>query len=180
MIVIILFLLGLVFLIFLFLPWSFGALFQSSSKKAIKNIIELAEIKKGDKIADLGSGTGKLVVELAKTGAEVHGYETNPFLFWLSKKRIEKNKLQKNAFVHRENFWKADIKDFDIITIFQIRFVMKKLEDKIKKEAKKNVKVISNTWKFSDKKPLKSKSKAYLYTFNNGKTFKYISKLSSL
>jgi SAM-dependent methyltransferase len=171
MIIAILFLAGLIVLIFTFFPWGFGAPFQSSSGKAIKNIIELGGIKKDDRVADFGSGTGKLVVELAKTGAEVHGYETNPFLVWLSRKRIEKNNLQKTAFIHRKNFWQADIRNFDIITVFQIKFVMKKLEGKLKKEAVKNMKVISNTWKFPGVTPVKTKSKVYLYVFDQGQNF---------
>ncbi|MCP6727593.1 MAG: hypothetical protein KJI69_06300, partial [Patescibacteria group bacterium] len=67
-----------VFILFLFLPLAFGAPFQPSSKKRVRIITEIAKIKEGERVAELGSGNGKLVIALAKTGAEVHGYEINP------------------------------------------------------------------------------------------------------
>ena len=150
------------FFVFVFMPWTFGAPFQSSSKKEIGNIIKLANIKKTDKIVDLGSGNGKLVIELAKTGAEVHGYEVNPLLVWWSLRKIKKLGLKK-AFIHKKSFWDVNLKKFDVIAVFQIYYVMKTLSKKIKKEAKKNVRIISNTWKLPGKKPIRKLSNVYLY-----------------
>ena len=159
---------GIIILILsiIFIPWKFGAPYDPSRKKEIDSMIELAEIKEGDKAVDLGSGDGRLVIELAKAGAEAHGYEVNPFLVWLSKSKIRKQGLENKAFIHKKNFWESDLGNFDIITIFQISFVMNKLGEKIKKSGKKGVKVISNTWKFPQEKPTKSKSNVYLYIFN--------------
>ena len=150
------------FFVFVFMPWAFGAPFQPSSKKEIKNIIKLANIKKTDKIVDLGSGTGKLVIELAKTGAEVHGYEINPLLVWWSRRKIKRLGLKK-AFIHKKSFWDVDLKKFDVIAVFQIYYIMKKLGNKIRKEAKENVRIVSNTWKLPGKKPVKKLSNVYLY-----------------
>ena len=150
------------FFVFVFMPWTFGAPFQSSSKKEIGNIIKLANIKKSDKIVDLGSGNGKLVIELAKTGAEVHGYEINPLLVWWSRRRIKKLGLKK-AFIHKKSIWDVNLKKFDVIVVFQIYYVMKTLSKKIKKEAKKNVRIVSNTWKLPGKKPIRKLSNVYLY-----------------
>ena len=150
------------FFVFVCMPWTFGATFQSSSKKEIKNIIKLANIKKSDKIVDLGSGNGKLVIELAKTGAEVHGYEINPLLVWWSRRKIKKLGLKK-VFIHEKSFWDVNLKKFDVIAVFQIYYVMKTLSKKIKKEAKKNVRIVSNTWKLPGKKPIRKLSNVYLY-----------------
>ncbi len=148
---------------FLFMPWRFGAPFQPSSKKETKNIIKLANVKKGDKVAELGSGNGKLVIEFAKLGAEVHGYEVNPFLVCWSRRKIKKTGLEKRAFIHKKNFWNADLKDFDVIIVFQIYYVMEKLARKIKKQAKKNARVVSNTWRLPKIKPVRKISHVYLY-----------------
>lgn len=153
------------FIIFIFLPWRFGAPFEPSSRKELKNIIKLANVKKREKIIDLGSGNGKIVIELAKKGAEVHGYEVNPILVWFSRRKIKKLGLEKNAFIHWQNFWKVDLKDYNVIVLFQVNYVMKKLAGKIKRESKKGTRVVSNTWKFPGKKPVKKISRVYLYKF---------------
>ena len=154
-----------VFILFLFLPLAFGAPFQPSSKKRVRIITEIAKIKEGERVAELGSGNGKLVIALAKTGAEVHGYEINPVLILWSRWKIKKLGLEKKAFVHWKNFWKVDLKKFDVIILFQVYYIMRKLGNKIKKEAKKGTRVVSNTWKFPGKKPVKKISHVYLYKF---------------
>lgn len=159
-------LLGFFFLLFvIFIPWKFGAPFQSSSKKERKNVVKLANVKKGDKVADLGSGNGSLVIELAKKGAIVHGYEINPILIWWANKRIKRLGLQKKAKIYKKNFWYINLRKYDVIAIFQVYYVMKKLGKKLDKELKKGTKVVSNTWKFPKRKFLKKLSHVYLYKF---------------
>jgi cyclopropane fatty-acyl-phospholipid synthase-like methyltransferase len=165
MINIILIVIGIIF--FVFVAWLassfFGAPFQPSSDRELKEMIEISDVKKGQKVADLGSGDGKVVIEFAKKGAEAHGFEINPFLVWLSRMKIKKLGLENKAFIHRKNFWKQDFSDFDIITLFQIYYVMHTLEDKMKNELKKGAKIVSNTWRFPKWKPEKQEGKIYLY-----------------
>lgn len=154
-------------IILIFLIWIssalFGAPFQPSSDKEVKEIMELANVKKGQKTADLGSGNGKIVIEFAKRGAEAHGFEINPLLVLLSQKRIEKLGLQKNAFIHWKNFMKQNFSDFDIITSFQINYIMPDLEKKLMNELRQSSKVVSNTWKFPTWKPKRKLGHVYLY-----------------
>ncbi|MFZ1970731.1 MAG: methyltransferase domain-containing protein [Candidatus Nanoarchaeia archaeon] len=160
----------LIIILLIFFSWIssffFGAPFQPSSNRALKEIIELAKIKKGQKTADLGSGNGKIVIEFAKQGAEAHGFEINPFLVWISRRKIKKAGLQKKAFIHWKNFFKQDFSKFGIITSFQISYIMPELECKLKRELKEGAKVISNTWKFPNWKPKKRLGDVYLYLKN--------------
>tara|TARA_Y100000031_G_scaffold123901_1_gene139406 strand:+ start:277 stop:780 length:504 start_codon:yes stop_codon:yes gene_type:complete len=140
-----------------------GAPFDSTNRKTLRKMIKFSKIKKGEKVADLGSGNGKIVIEFAKRGIEAHGFEVNPFLVWFSRRKIKKLNLEKKAFIHQKNFWKQDFSQFDLISIFQVGYIMGKLEKKLKKELKKGSRVISNTWKFPNWKPEKQEGYAYLY-----------------
>ena len=152
----------LAILIALFAPLIFGAPFQPSSKKQLNKMIKLAKIKKGDKVADLGSGDGRVVIELAKHGAEAHGYEINPLLVLWSCRKIKKLGL-KNAHIHWKNFWKINFRQFNKIILFQVYYIMKKLEKKIKKEALPGTKIVSNQWKFPTLSLIKKQGKIQLY-----------------
>ncbi len=160
------FLVSVIILLIIFAVWIssafFGAPFQPSSNKATNEILELAKVKKGQKTADLGSGNGKIVIEFAKRGAEAHGFEINPLLVLWSRHKI-KNLGLKNAFIHWKNFMKQDFSDFDIVTSFQISYVMPELEKKLQRELKPKSKVISNTWKFPTWKPKRKLGIVYLY-----------------
>ncbi len=66
---------------FYVIPWLFGAPFEPTEEKKLKKIIKLAKIKPGDKIAELGSGDGRIVIEFAKRGAEDMDLRSILFLF---------------------------------------------------------------------------------------------------
>ena len=149
---------------FYIIPLLFGAPYEGSGKKKVEDIIELAKAKKGDKIVDLGSGDGRIVIEFAKKGIESHGFEINPLLVLASRYKIKKLKL-KNAFIHWKSFWKVDLGKYDIVVLFQYKTIMEKLKKKLEKELKKNVSVVSYHWKFRNLKISKEKGDIYLYKF---------------
>lgn len=158
--------LGLIFVGFVFwvfIPHGFGAPYQATANSRVRIMLKLARVKKGDKAVDLGSGSGELVIALARKGAEAHGYEVNPFLVWYSRKMIKRAGLKGKAFIHKENFWDVNLKDFDIITIYQVNYVMPRLAEKLQKEVKKSARIISNTWQFRKWKPIKKIKNIYLY-----------------
>ncbi|HTZ41777.1 MAG TPA: methyltransferase domain-containing protein [Candidatus Omnitrophota bacterium] len=160
-------LLFLILLLLVFAVWIssalFGAPFQPSSDKALERIVKLAGIKKGQKMMDLGSGNGKIVIEFAKKGIESHGFEINPLLVLWSRRRIRKLGLQKKAFIHLGDFMKQDFSEFNVITSFQISYIMPDLEKKLQRELKRGARVVSNTWKFPNWKPKRKLGDVRLY-----------------
>jgi len=141
----------------------FGAPFEPSNNQALRKMIEFSKVKKGDKVAELGSGNGKIAIAFAKKGAIVHGFEINPFLVLLSRRKIRNLGLESRVKIYWKNFWKQDLSKFDIITVFQIGNFMPKLERKLKKELTKGTRIVSNTWKFPNWRPKKVENDVYLY-----------------
>jgi len=154
---------AIVFSIFFLWPFLFGAPFEPTSEKKIKKMIRLSKVKKGDKAVDLGSGDGRIVIALAKQGAEAHGYEINPFLVLISRYRIKKVGLKGKAFIHWKNFWNVDFKKYDVVMLFQFKTIMDKLEKKLKKELKPGSRVVSYYWKFPKWKNSNKIENIYLY-----------------
>lgn len=143
----------------------YGAPYQASSTLAARKIIKISGVKKGQKVAELGSGNGKLVIEFARKGAIVTGFEINPLLVWVSRWKIRRLGLQKNAIIKQENFWNVSLSKFDIVSVFQVWHVMPHLEKKMKKEMRKGTKVVSNTWKLRGMKPTRKDGHVFLYKF---------------
>jgi len=150
---------------FMCLPILFGAPFEPSRMKRIKLMLKFSSPKKGDKVAELGSGNGKVAIEFAKINPEikVDGYEINPLLVLYSRRRIKKLGLENQIKIYWKNFWKVNLGKYDIISVFQIIFIMNKLEKKLKAELKPGAKVISNEWKFPHWHVKKQEGKVSLY-----------------
>ena len=151
--------------IFFIFPWITGAPYEPTHKKQLKQILKFANIKKNDKIVDLGSGDGRLVIEFAKKGSNAYGFEINPFLVLFSRIKIKKLGLEKNATIYWKSFWKADLSKYNIIVLFQFKTIIKSLQNKIIKESKTNTKIISNTWEFPKWK-YKKRNGVYCYKIN--------------
>lgn len=140
-----------------------GGIYVPTKIEKIKKMVDFLEIKTGEKAVDLGSGDGRMVIALAKAGAESYGYEINPFLVALARKNIKKAGLEEKAFVFQKNFWKEDLSRFDIIAVYGILHIMKRLEVKLKKELKENARVASNAFPFPTWKHAKEREGIYLY-----------------
>ena len=119
-----------------------GAPFLPTDQADTQKMVELANLKPGDKLADLGSGDGRILIAAAKLGAEAHGYEINPLLVLWSKWKIKKGGLSDKAFVHWKNYWLEDFSNFDVVTIFGITGIMEKLGEKLSRELKPGSRVI--------------------------------------
>jgi len=120
-------------------------------------MINLAHIKKGDTVYDLGSGNGKLLLLASKKGAETVGFEINPLLVLFSNLR--------GAPTRWKNFWHADIHDADVIFIYLIPWKMKRLVAKIKKECKQGTIIVSNSFIFPNWKILRQDVAHHVYVF---------------
>ncbi len=130
------YLVGAVILYLLLRPVTRGAPYFTTKPGSVDAILRLAHAGPHNKVADLGSGDGRILIAFAERGVESHGFEINPLLVWLSRRRISRAGLAGKAFVHWESFWKADLSGFDIVVVYGITHIMKKLEEKLEKELK--------------------------------------------
>jgi len=126
-------------------------------------MMELAQIRKGIKAADLGSGDGRVVIALAQAGAEAHGFEIDRKLVAESRKKIKEAGLEGKAFIHHQSFWDSNLAGFEVITIYGITSIMEKLEKKLKTELKNGARVISNYFTFPSWEHNEKRERVYLY-----------------
>lgn len=126
-------------------------------------MLELADTIKGKKMADLGAGDGRIVIQFAKAGAEAHGYEVDPTLAFKAEQNIMEEGLDEKAFIHIEDFFQIDYSQYDIITIYGMSVVLAKLEKPIQRALKPGARVISSIFTFPNWKPRISKDNVHLY-----------------
>lgn len=135
-----------------------------SSSDRLKEMMELTGKINGLKAADLGSGDGRVVIELAKAGAkEVHGFEINPKLVLEAARKIEEAGLDGQVFIHLKDFFEADLNDFDVITGYWITSIMGKLEEKLQQELKPGSIVVSNYFTFPNWPHVQKQGSIYVY-----------------
>lgn len=129
----------------------------------IETILKLIKIKPGQRVVDLGSGDGRLLVATAKKGATAYGYEIREKYYRRSKQLIQKEGLQDKAFVYHCDFWKKDLSPFDLVFIYGIDSMMLDLAEKLKKELKNGAVVVSNGFKIPGWEIWKEEKFIYAY-----------------
>ena len=151
-----------VILVFL-LPPVLGAPFVPTSNAVVETMVALANIKPGERMVDLGSGDGRIVIAFAQAGAEAHGYEINPSLVFWSRLNIRRLGLRNKAFIHWRSFKACDFSKFAIVTTYTLPRFMASLEGKIQTTLPKNGRVVSHQFRFPNWEPTEVKDKVYLY-----------------
>lgn len=156
-----------IFAFYSLLAYFVGVPYVPTLNMTMERMLELAEIKPRQKIADLGSGDGRLLIVAARKGAQAVGWEINPILAILSKIKIRHAGLQDKITIHVESYWPADLKKFDVIFLFLIPNKMEQMEQKLRRELKPGAKVISNSFVFPNWQYSKKLGEVYLYEIDS-------------
>lgn len=139
-----------------------GVPFLPTHNKQAERMIQLSGLKQGMRAVDLGSGDGRLLFLAAKTGANVVGYELNPFLFLWSKVLISVRRLA-GVEVKFKSIYKAELKDVDVVLAFLFPKPMERLGPKLFSELKPGAKIFSYTFPIPDKTPVSKEEGIYEY-----------------
>ncbi len=140
-----------------------GAIYEPSDRAQTALIAEMARVEPGDLAADLGSGDGRVVIALARAGAQAHGYEVNLYLVLLSRLNIRRAGLAGRAFIHWKSFWRASFEDFQVVTTFQVGVIMARLEAKLAGELAPGARIVSHHWRFPTLPIVEYRQDVYLY-----------------
>lgn len=126
-------------------------------------MLELADIKAGETVVDLGSGDGTLCIEAAKRGANAVGIEINPFLVRISRWRAKRAGVAGQVNVIKKNFWNCPLTDIDVVFLYLWPETLERLEKKLREELKPGSRIISNNFPIKNWAPIAEKNHVYLY-----------------
>lgn len=138
-----------------------GAPYVPTLTAPTQGAIKLLGLKKGQTFYDLGSGDGRLLAAAANQGLRAIGYELNPILVLISRRRL---KRYANVQVRWGSFWRADISDADGVFVFLVDIHMKRLDRYLKKQ-KRPLRLVSYAFEIPGKKPLKRQGALVLYRY---------------
>jgi tRNA A58 N-methylase Trm61 len=142
-----------------------GAPFAGIKPHKIGKMIKMAEIKPVDRVVDLGSGDGRILIEAAKIypQAKYLGYEIDPFLIRKSRKKMRDMGFVGLINIKRKNYLKENLSSFDVVFLFLIPYQMNRLEKKLKKELKPGARVISYGFQFNHWSEVDHEGEIYKY-----------------
>lgn len=153
------------------LPVFFGAPWHPTSKKNIKLMLEICEAKPGEKLYDLGSGDGRVLIFAARYfGLIGVGLEIDPVKVWISKFLINRMGVKDSVQILRQNVYDFNYSDADILFIYLSHQAHDRLFPEIIGRLKPNARIVCYRFCLRGIKPLKisSDKSIFLYQLNKG------------
>lgn len=116
----------------------------------VARMLQLAELKKGEKMFDLGSGDGRIVLMAAKRfGADATGIEIDESLCRQSTAEIKRQGLEKTARIICGDVTTQDYSSADVLTVYLLPDSNTKIRPMLEKQLRKGARVVAHDFEFS-------------------------------
>jgi protein-L-isoaspartate O-methyltransferase len=122
----------------------------------VERMLQLGELKQGEKMYDLGSGDGRIVIQAArKYKADAYGVELDESLVKQSTERIRTLGLSAAAHIIKGDLLQQDYSSADLVTIYLLPVAIEKVTPILDKQLKKGARVVAHDFEFFEWKPAK-------------------------
>jgi tRNA G37 N-methylase Trm5 len=121
----------------------------------VDKMLELADVKKGNVVYDLGCGDARILVTAAKKyGVKGFGFDIDPQRIKESLENVTKNKVQDLVSIRKSDIFKLDLKDADVVTLYLLPELNVKLMPQLAK-LKPGARIVSHDFAMKGAKPNK-------------------------
>jgi protein-L-isoaspartate O-methyltransferase len=125
--------------------------YYPTPESIVEKMLQLGGLKAGEKMFDLGSGDGRIVIMAAeKFRADAVGVEWDKELFRQSMERIQALKLQKTARIINGDILQQDYSSADLITVYLLPLSNDKVRPILDKQLKKGTRIVAHDFEFKD------------------------------
>lgn len=120
----------------------------------VEKMLQLGGLKAGEKMFDLGSGDGRIVIMAAqKFHADANGVELDKDLAKKSMEKIRMLGLEKNAHILIGDLLKQNYSSGDLITVYLLPVSNDKVQPLLDRQLKKGARVVAHDFEFKNWTP---------------------------
>jgi protein-L-isoaspartate O-methyltransferase len=125
-----------------------------SPQEIVDRMLELADLRPGEKLYDLGSGDGRiLVTAVVRFKAKAVGVEISDDLVASTNDRIHRLGLDNDARVIHGNFLDTDLSPADVVTLYLATDANELLRPNLEKYLRNGARVVSHDYRVPGWKP---------------------------
>jgi ribosomal protein L11 methylase PrmA len=131
-------------------------IFVPTPQDVVEKMLEIANVKKGDVLYDLGSGDGRIAITAArKYGVRATGIDIDPERIKEANENAKKAGVANLVTFKQEDLFKADFKNATVITLYLLPDLNVKLRPRLWAELKPGTRIVSHQFEMGDWKPEK-------------------------
>ncbi|MGA2630425.1 MAG: hypothetical protein ABSG54_09420 [Terriglobia bacterium] len=117
--------------------------YEGTPLPVVEKMLELAQVRPGELVYDLGSGDGRIVVmAVQKFGARAVGIELDPRLARRSTETLQHAALIPQARIIEGDVLEQDLSPADVVTVYMTPYGMGKLRSRLEKQLRPGARVV--------------------------------------
>jgi len=121
--------------------------------EVVDKMLELADVRPGEVVYDLGCGDGRIPVRAAKKyGVKAWGFDINPVRVKESLENVEKNNVKNLVTIKLQDIFELDLSKADVITLYLLPQLNVKLIPQLDK-LKPGCRIVSHDFNMEGVKP---------------------------
>jgi len=129
-------------------------IFVPTPQAVVDKMLELAEVKPGDVVYDLGCGNGRIVVTAAKKyGVKAVGFDINPVRVKEAWENVKENHVENLVTIRQDDIFTLDLSQANVITLYLLPSLNVKLMPQLAK-CKPGTRIVSHDFDMRGAKPL--------------------------
>lgn len=122
----------------------------------VEKMLELAEVKKGDVVYDLGCGDGRIVVTAAKKyGVKAVGFDIDPQRVKEAIANVKSNKVEHLVTIRQDDIFTLDLTPASVVTLYLLPDLNVRLMPQLAK-LKTGSRIVSHEFDMRGAKPIKT------------------------
>lgn len=118
----------------------------TTPEPVVTRMLDMAKVKKGDMLYDLGCGDGRIVIEAAQRGAKGVGIELNPHLVEEAQQNAVKAGYADKVQFRVQDIFEADFSEASVVTLYLLPEINKKLRPQLWTQLKVGTRVVSHAF----------------------------------
>jgi cyclopropane fatty-acyl-phospholipid synthase-like methyltransferase len=119
--------------------------FVPTPVEVVDKMLELAELKSGDLVYDIGSGDGRIVIRAArKYGVRAVGIEMDRLLLEKARKDAQAAGVSHLVQFRAEDALKADLSPATVVTLYMLPWFNEKMKPNLKKYLKPGARIVAH------------------------------------
>jgi len=129
-------------------------IYVPTPEPVVQAMLELAEVKPGDVLYDLGSGDGRIPIAAAKQhNVRGTGIDIDPERIREANANAEKAGVTKLVTFKQEDLFEADFSDATVVTLYLLDSLNEKLRPKLLAELEPGTRIVSHAFLMGDWEP---------------------------
>lgn len=130
-------------------------IYVPTPQPVVDEMLELADVKMGDVVYDLGCGDGRIVVTAAKRyGVRAYGFDIDPVRVAEARQNVRNNNVEHLVTIEQRDIFRLDLSPADVVTLYLLPQLNVKLIPQLSK-LKPGARIVSHDFDMAGVTPLK-------------------------